>query len=274
MTARNYLQQVRQSLDAKVRRFHADSLCRYIAEFCSKPLAMTDRPAVVIAPHQDDETLGCGGLIALKRQMGVQVLVIFLTDGANSHTDRPDVQAISPGELTRTRRREAIKALDILGVCKSDIHFLNAPDGMLEQLEESDRKCLIDHLVSLISPLRSLELYVPHRKDRHKDHEATWGLVQEALSQVQVDYELYQYVIWMPWRSPILWKCSPYDLRGGHCLEIESVLKRKMRAIDAYCSQHDVLPRGFLCRFGEPYEVFFRSEKTAAASAKAGMQRC
>lgn len=265
--ARNVLRQIRQSLDAKVRRFHADSLCRCIAEFWSKPMAVTDRPAVVVAPHQDDETLGCGGLIAMKRQMGVPVTVIFLTDGANSHTDRTDIPPISPDELVSTRQCEAVAALEILGVPRSDIHFLDASDGQLDGLKGLDRKRLIDRLSGLMESPQTPELYVPHRKDRHKDHEATWDLVHEAMALGDVDCELFQYVIWMPWRSPILWKCAPADLRGAHCLEIRRVLERKVRAIGAYRSQHGVLPPGFLGRFQERYEVFFRSPRRPVALA-------
>ncbi len=42
-------------------------------------------PTVVVAPHPDDETLGCGVLIAAKRRLGAEVAVVFLTDGAASH---------------------------------------------------------------------------------------------------------------------------------------------------------------------------------------------
>ena len=37
---------------------------------------------LVVAPHQDDETLGCGGLIARKRYEGLPVHVVFITDGS------------------------------------------------------------------------------------------------------------------------------------------------------------------------------------------------
>jgi len=43
------------------------------------------RPALIVAPHQDDETLGCGGTIALKRRAGAEVCIVFLTDGSRSH---------------------------------------------------------------------------------------------------------------------------------------------------------------------------------------------
>lgn len=262
------LNQIRQSLDAKVRRLHADSLCRWVADVCSTPMALSSRPALVIAPHQDDETLGCGGLIALKRDMGVPVSVIFLTDGANSHADRPDLGAMTPSDLINTRRREAVRALEILGLPGSDIHFLDAPDGRLDELPGPDKAALIGRLAAISGQSRMLEVYVPHRKDRHKDHEAVWDLVHDALARSGVEYEVYQYLIWMPWRSPIFWKCGASDLRGASRLEIGCVLEKKIQAIDAYRSQHGVLPAGFLGRFRVAHEVFYRSGGRSAAQSE------
>ncbi|MCC6422623.1 MAG: PIG-L family deacetylase [Phycisphaerales bacterium] len=271
----NVLNNIRQSLGAKIRRLHADSLCRWVADVCSKPYAMSPHPVLVIAPHQDDETLGCGGLIAMKRDLGVPVSVIFLTDGSNSHSDRPDLGAFTSDQLINTRQHEAVRALEILGLPRSDIHFLNAPDGKLDELTGLDKQTLVDRLAAIMSRHKTLEVYVPHRKDRHKDHEAVWDLVHDALAQADVEHELYQYLIWMPWRSPIFWKCAPSDLRGALCLEINGVLDRKIRAIDAYRSQHSVLPPGFLGRFHEPYEVFFRPRNgTSNGHGRVDVQRC
>ena len=41
--------------------------------------------AIVFSPHQDDETLGCGGTIARKKEAGAEVKVVFMTDGSLSH---------------------------------------------------------------------------------------------------------------------------------------------------------------------------------------------
>src|SRR5690606_38092378 len=44
-----------------------------------------DGPLLVIAPHPDDETLGCGGVIALATCRNVRVHTVFVTDGGASH---------------------------------------------------------------------------------------------------------------------------------------------------------------------------------------------
>ena len=57
-----------------------------------------DQSAVIFAPHQDDETLGCGGTIILKTQAAAQVTIVFLTDGSTSHR-----RFISAAKLTQIR---------------------------------------------------------------------------------------------------------------------------------------------------------------------------
>lgn len=47
--------------------------------------AVGTRRLVIVAPHPDDETLGCGLLIAAAVRAGVRVAVIALTDGQASH---------------------------------------------------------------------------------------------------------------------------------------------------------------------------------------------
>src|SRR5665213_2709092 len=91
------------------------------------------RPAsggkLIIAPHPDDETLGCGGLIASQARAGQAVDIVFLTDGAASHPGHP---TLSPAQLAGARRDEAVAAAAILGVRADRLHFFNLPDSTLD----------------------------------------------------------------------------------------------------------------------------------------------
>ena len=63
------------------------------------------RPALVFAPHQDDETLGCGGTILKKRAAGAEVGLVFLADGGTSHE-----KLMVPQEMATLR--ELVEQLD------------------------------------------------------------------------------------------------------------------------------------------------------------------
>ena len=68
--------------------------------------------ALVIAPHPDDESLGCGGTIALLRQRGYSVHVLFVSDGTMSHPNSP---AYPAERLRKVREAEALDALEVPG---------------------------------------------------------------------------------------------------------------------------------------------------------------
>ena len=77
------------------------------------------KSAVVIAPHFDDETLGCGGTVLQKRRAGAEIAIVFMTDGSTSHA-----QQISPDELRRLRAAEGLAAAKALGLGQQDVYHL------------------------------------------------------------------------------------------------------------------------------------------------------
>ncbi len=80
---------------------------------------------LVLAPHPDDESLGCGGTLALLRRAGFTVHVVFITDGTQSHPHSPSYPA---ERLRDLREAEALEALRELGVSATDTTFLRLPD--------------------------------------------------------------------------------------------------------------------------------------------------
>jgi len=219
----------------------------------SRPLALSQKSAIVFSPHQDDETLGCGGAIALKRQQGVTVKVVFMTDGRYG-----SLQPMETAEFINLRKKEAKTALNALGVADSDIIFLDRLDGTLASLTGESRQNLVEQIVQLLQQTAPEEVYVPHRKDFHADHEATYDLVRTAIVQSGMQVELLQYPIWIFWQNPLSFQLQWKDLDRAYRLPINSVRERKHQAIETYQSQIPGLSRGFLQRFFSPYELFFK----------------
>src|SRR6185369_12093790 len=79
----------------------------------------------VFAPHPDDESLGCGGAIALLRKFNLPVHTIVMSDGTLSH---PNSRKFPAEKLRRLRETEIKNALKILGVCEDKITFLRYAD--------------------------------------------------------------------------------------------------------------------------------------------------
>src|SRR6202044_4049231 len=82
------------------------------------------RKILVVAPHPDDESLGCGGLISLSAQAGSSVYIGFVTDGAASHRNST---AWSPVRLAAQREQEASRALACLGLENAPLSSSGCP---------------------------------------------------------------------------------------------------------------------------------------------------
>ena len=140
----------------------------------SLPRAETLQPrrVLVLAPHMDDEVIGCGGLIRRWTQDGAHVRVAFLTNGAPEKMRHPDL----PG-LRRARRQESLRALEILGT--GEPIFLDLPDGELSRFE-ADPQPLRDLLQQEQPDL----LLVPADTEYHPDHRATYRWASAALAHL------------------------------------------------------------------------------------------
>lgn len=238
-----------------LRTFHSDGLLTFLARLLTKKMAETPERITVVAPHQDDETFGCGGLIAKHRKRGADVQVVFLTDGSQAPLDGTGIS--DRRELPALRNEEARRAMASLGVPEERLHFLDYGDGTLHSLNQSARQALIEKLSDLLTVHGATAVFLPHWNDGHSDHDAAHVLVKEAASRVLKIGMLYQYIIWKPWLHPLYRPQFLRELSSAERLDIADVSDEKNVAIEAYTSQLATLPHGFLDRFLRSYELFF-----------------
>ena len=223
-----------------------------------EPEAFVRRGLVVIAPHPDDESLGCGGLIAACRRAELPVVIIVVSDGAGSH---PNSRLFPPARLAALRRREAMEAAGRLGVEQNDVHFLELPDRSVPisgALAEQAR----ERIVALSDSADVLA--VTWRYDPHCDHQASFRLAQDAARQLP-GLALWEYPIWGWTLAPQTPLLGPMPM--GVRVRIADLLPVKRRAIAAHASQITNLipddPGGFrlspsmLALFDTPVETFF-----------------
>ncbi len=130
--------------------------------------------ALVVAPHYDDEVLGCGGLVAQLTAAGAVVRVLFLSDSGGGRTSEPD--AANARDAYRQRRREeSARAAEVLGIAGSD--HLGLPDGELaERLSE-----MTAGLSRALLTLRPEILLVPGPLEVSRDHRAAFAAVHQLL---------------------------------------------------------------------------------------------
>lgn len=263
MHTKNFIFELKNKLLWILKLFLNTLLHRWLIYYASQPIDISQKSVMVVAPHQDDEVLGCGGLIASKQEQNIPVQVVFITDGAASHSFHPQFQA---GEIVPIRKEEALKALSILGIKPSQIHFLDKPDGQLQFLNSVEHQQTIKQLAQLLQIFQPQEVYVTHRHDRSQDHEATYKLVQEAIMLSGIKADVLQYAVWMFCNFLTDGNVQLEDLAGAYRLSIHHVQHKKIKAIEAYRSQYlpidtesgAILSRNFLKEFFLPYEIFFK----------------
>jgi LmbE family N-acetylglucosaminyl deacetylase len=144
---------------------------------------------LVLAPHMDDEVIGCGGTLAKHVARGATVTVAYLTDGgAGGTASGADGSAAS---LTDTRKREARLALTTLGI--QDCEFLDAQDGHL-----NSTPALADKLRAILMAGRFDLVYLPFFLEEHPDHRAASQLLVDATRGTPLDFQCLGYEVWTP----------------------------------------------------------------------------
>ena len=198
-------------------------------------LALSPGPWLVIAPHMDDESLGCGMLLA-ERDAAQPVHVIFASDGSRSPPLPAGDRALEG--LVGTRQTEARKALSELGVPADAVEFLDFPDGALSDYSAP----LQSALDTRIRELQPAHVFVPFRYDRHPDHLAVNRAVTERRSERRIQAEVWEYFVYSQWRL-----LPTGDVRTYLCQEdlfstfSEAAAARKRRALNCHRSQTTML---------------------------------
>lgn len=188
---------------------------------------------LIVAPHMDDEVLGCGGTLAQLPDKG-HIHVIYATDGSQSPAPIVPGQATTTPELHAIRKAEATAALSVLGLPSDNIHFLDFPDGSLSDHAEAFR----ESLAGLLRRIEPAYVMAPFRYDRHPDHLAVNRVTTATLRHVNPHATLCEYFVYYRWRL----------LRGGdvrtyihpdHLIEIDigAVATQKRQALACYTSQ-------------------------------------
>lgn len=168
---------------------------------------------LVLAPHPDDESIGCGGVVCLHAEAGDRVVAVFLTSGEKG------LATLTQEEAWRIREGEAREAARILGISK--LYFLHGTDGGLAGEVEEVAVALRPILESEKPEL----VYLPHIREWHPDHQAATAILERALEGLHLPVQLRGYEIWTP--------LSEFQ----HLENIDAVMSRKLEAIRAHHSQ-------------------------------------
>ena len=199
---------------------------------------------LVVSPHPDDESIGCGGLLSKYRG---QCDVLLVTDGYREDLDNKYIS---------DKRVEEFKgATQFLGVVNT--FMLHIPE---HKITENRAKFLgIDY-----SPYKYI--FVPNRFESHKDHADVYEVMKKVAKKKAPKSNLVEYEVWTTLRE--------YNIK----VDISDVFEQKKQAILMHKSQVEDLDyvsmilglnsyrgKGHGCDFAE---VFYSEKKTKMKKCK------
>lgn len=205
---------------------------------------------LIIAPHPDDETFGCAGLIFEKKSLGSKVYVVFLTNGEGS------LQNISKDEIRENRVNTSQDICENLNI--DEVFYFDIEDGKID----SKNNDVIIRLKNLILEKDIKEVFVTHKDEGWKDHKEASLLVSNSIKKSD-NISLYYYWVWV-WYSVGFKKFKEFDLNSTMYLDIKEYSSQKQDMINKYLTNKTkdgipycgVLPKQFLKAFKNNIEVF------------------
>lgn len=212
--------------------------------YLSGPELTANDRVLIIAPHPDDESLACAGVIGrcVENNIPVQVIIMNNGDGyrraielffKNTAPESADFQRL--GEV---RYKESLSALGLLGLDPKNIHFLSYPDGgtssLFDQNWDYDSLLLglngktdadysfayekdapycganVDkNLKEIIERFRPTIIFFPDPQDDQHDHWATSAFVEYALTQADYHGKELTYLVHKGFDWPLPWSYAP-----------------------------------------------------------------
>ena len=200
---------------------------------------------LVVAPHPDDEVLGCGGILAKYAKKGDLTYVAVMT---NAHLGAPE--QFSPDGVINVRN-EALKAHQVLGIKETFFFDFPAP-----RLETTPGYEIAIALNKLINQLSIDILYLPHRGDMHKDHAIIFYAALVAARPINncpvKDIYTYETLSETEWAAPFgsdVFIPNVYE-------DITGTFDVKVRAMECFASQIKAYPHPRSAKGLESLAVF------------------
>lgn len=200
-----------------------------------RPVAQAG-PVLILAPHPDDETLGCGGLIARRVHEGRRVVVVVITDG-RALLRRFGIDANpTEAEVSAMRKDETRRAVGILGGRVEDIRFLDFQnERLVAQRDEAQKR-----ITALLTELRPSEVYFPSPFEGHPEHIVTNEMARAACAATGACPATFEFIV---------------SLKGGVAPE---TLPRRIHRVDV--SAHREVERRALAQFRSHLDVIYKGQ--------------
>jgi N-acetylglucosamine malate deacetylase 1 len=197
--------------DIQLRMMALASETDYFSNF-TRPIrirAPFGKSVLVVAPHQDDEAIGCGGSLALQARSGRPASIVILQDGADEH----ESLGITRAAMREIRNAESRRCADLLNL---------APPVFLNHMQlAGELPVAVEEVLGLLRDRKIDTVFVPFVLDGHPDHRAANYIVAAALKEIPWNVRVLGYEVWG--------LCVPNVL-----VVIDDVIEDKLRMISCF----------------------------------------
>ncbi len=141
------------------------------------------RSMVVIAPHQDDEVIGCGGALALAVRSGEAPSIVILQDGA----DGCEELGFTRQTMTEMRNEESRRAAAVIAA---------PPPVFLNHRVLADDASQIAEMADILIDRKADAVFIPFPLDGHPDHRTANYILAGALRKISWNVRVFGYEVW------------------------------------------------------------------------------
>lgn len=185
---------------------------------------MSNKRILVVAPHADDETLGCGGTILKYIEAGYDVHWLLVTG-----------MSLESGfaiKQVEKRQQEITKAIDAYKF--GAVHELNLPPACLETVPMGD---IIGPISKVISDVEPDQVFTVYRNDAHSDHQIVFDAVMSATKSFRYPY--IKRVMAFETMSETDFGLKPEDggFRPNVYIDISKYLNKKLDILEIFESE-------------------------------------
>ncbi len=185
---------------------------------------------LVVAPYPDHQIMGCGGAIALLREMGYRVRTLFMGDGRSYFRHE---HAMTVAERKETAVRESVEAMAHLGVSEEASIYLQLSDELIPQRGKPGFEESVRLVINELQVLEPDTVLLPSLTHDHTDLLATWQIVHEALRQFSSSVKVVEYSL-LDTRAIHATVAKPTAEYQVWRLDVKEVLDRKISALQLF----------------------------------------
>jgi N-acetylglucosamine malate deacetylase 1 len=186
------------------------------------------KKVLVVAPHPDDEALGCVGALLRRKSEGAELGWLIVTGISE--------EAGWSAECVQNRDSEIEKVVDLIGFNR--VFNLCLPTTQLDTLPLSD---LIDKFSVVFKEFQPQEIFVPHYSDVHTDHRLVFDATAACTKWFR--YPCVKRVLAYETISETEFSLDPSNLfRPNYFVDISGFLERKLEVMAVYQSELGPFP--------------------------------